>query len=446
MSTYVDRCDFNPGDMVEGRYRVEKALGEGSFGKVYRVKDHDGKVCALKMLRLWEVTPEIRKPLMERFEMEFRTGQIQSDYLVQSYDFGVVGGNPFIVMEYCNGGDLASLLGSSKADVPTIGYQVLLGLRDLHRNGKVHRDLKPENVLFKQNGIAALTDFGIAGDRNNRMTETNFFGKPNQIFGTYAYMPPEQANRSRGGATVLPTTDIWSFGVMLYQLLTGELPFGPLASHNDLAYYQKRGKKGEWDKSQLISVQNSRTWEHVIDRCLVPDFKHRASSVDELLNIPIFKSVKKPVPVRQNVSENNAANNNSNIQYDFSTPPLRNSRVSGYMLHIMQGEDYGQKYSLTDIRRGGCKEITLGRNSDNVIRIKEKYNIYVSRYHCTIRWIDDVKAWLIYDGCWDSDHGVWSHSTNGTYVNSTHVEECGYELKIGDIITIGDTKIRFENF
>lgn len=446
MSTYVDRCDFNPGDLVDGRYQVEKALGEGSFGKVYRVKNREGKVFALKMLRLWEVTPEIRKPLMGRFEMEFRTGQIQSEYLVQSYDFGAVGGNPYIVMEYCGGGDLASLLGSPKANVPLIARQILLGLKALHSNGKVHRDLKPENVLFKGNGVAALTDFGIAGDRNHRMTETNIFGKPSQMFGTYAYMPPEQVNRSRGGATVLPTTDIWSFGVMLYQLLTGELPFGPLASHNDLAYYQKRGKKGEWDRSRLASVPNGRTWEHVIEVCLVPEFKQRASSVDELLNMSVLKNVKmQPSAVQKAQNNQNGYNSQSNNDNMNMIAP-RSSKISGHMLHIMQGEDYGQKYSITDIRRGGCKEITVGRSPDNVIQIKETYNIYVSRFHCTLKMSDDEKSWMIFDGRWDSEHGTWSHSTNGTYVNSTHVTEGGYALKVGDIITIGDTKIRFETF
>lgn len=444
MSTCVDRCDFKPGDVVNGRYRVEKALGEGSFGKVYRVKDQKERAFALKMLRLWEVTPEIRKQLMGRFEMEFRTGQIDSDYLVRSYHFDEVGGNPFIVMEYCDGGDLVPLLGSPKADVPSIGYQVLMGLRDLHRNGKVHRDLKPENVLFKHNGVAALTDFGIIGDQNNQQTETNIFGKPLQIFGTYAYMSPEQANRSRGRATVLPTTDIWSFGVMLYQLLTGELPFGSLASHNDLSYYLKQSKKGEWDKNRLASVPNSRMWEQVIAHCLVPNFKHRIPSVNDLLDMPVFQNIRKHVFHRPNTSDNNETNNNH--YQSMSMRLLRNDRISGYMLHIMQGEDYGQKYSLTDIRRGGCKEITLGRSPENVIYIKETYNIYVSRYHCTIRWEDDTKVWQIFDGRWDSAHRVWNHSTNGTYVNSTQVEEGGYELKVGDIITIGDTKIRLETF
>lgn len=80
----VDRCDYNVGEYINNRYRVSQTLGEGSFGKVYRVTDSASKDYALKLLRLWEVPPEIRKPLMERFEMEFKTGQIDCDYLVRS--------------------------------------------------------------------------------------------------------------------------------------------------------------------------------------------------------------------------------------------------------------------------------------------------------------------------------------------------------------------------
>ena len=161
----VDRCDYNVGEYINNRYRVSQTLGEGSFGKVYRVTDSASKDYALKLLRLWEVPPEIRKPLMERFEMEFKTGQIDCDYLVRSLDYGTVGGNPYIVMEYCSGGDLTPYLGSGSSKIPLICQQILIGLHALHTRGKVHRDLKPENVLFRVTELAALTDFGIAGDR-----------------------------------------------------------------------------------------------------------------------------------------------------------------------------------------------------------------------------------------------------------------------------------------
>ena len=93
----VDRCDYNVGEYINNRYRVSQTLGEGSFGKVYRVTDSASKDYALKLLRLWEVPPEIRKPLMERFEMEFKTGQIDCDYLVRSLDYS------WRQPLYCNG-------------------------------------------------------------------------------------------------------------------------------------------------------------------------------------------------------------------------------------------------------------------------------------------------------------------------------------------------------
>lgn len=186
----VSRCDYSPGAIIDGRYRVEKCLGEGAFGKVFKVSNA-GNVYALKLLKLWEVDPEIREQLVARFDMEFHTGRIESDFLVHSYSYGMTEGNPYIVMEFCPNGDLLSLDGQN-TDWVSITRQVLYGLKALHGSGKVHRDLKPENVLIKSTGMVALTDFGISGDRNKRMTERNILGKPTQIFGTYAYMPPSR--------------------------------------------------------------------------------------------------------------------------------------------------------------------------------------------------------------------------------------------------------------
>ena len=199
------RSDCHAGDLIEGRYRVECVLGEGAFGCVYKVVDATRKMWALKLLRLWDVPADIRQQLVDRFEMEFKTGLIPSRNLVHSVDFGYLKGNPFIVMEFCDGGNLGSKIGDCNADITRYAKDILNGLSALHKEGKVHRDLKPENVLLKSDGTAVLTDFGISGDRNKRMTERNIFGKPCQIFGTYAYMPPEQVNRGR--STVLPTTD-----------------------------------------------------------------------------------------------------------------------------------------------------------------------------------------------------------------------------------------------
>lgn len=422
----VNRCEFRKGEYIDNRYRVDKILGEGSFGKVYRVTGEDGFTYALKLLKLWEVPSEIRESLVQRFDMEFQTGQIQSNYLVHSLNYGAVAGNPYILMEYCPGGDLGQYVDSSHPDMSRISKEILLGLRDLHACGKVHRDLKPENVLFKNDGMAALTDFGISGDRNKRMTERNIFGKPQQIFGTYAYMPPEQVNRTRGEATVLPTTDIFSFGVVIYQLLTSELPFGDLNNHNDLAVYQKNGKEGAWNRMLLRNLPEAYKWEVLIEGCLVPDFKDRFQSASEVIKML-------PGDEFADISLQNQV---------LST--AEKARFNGVMLRVMQGEEYGRTYQLSELLNSGRRLLTLGREPENIIFVREEQSAYISRRHCTIE-TDTGDRWFIRDGQWQSGAG-WQTSTNGTYVNSTEVTPAGLEFRLGDIISVGDTKLRVEGY
>lgn len=423
----TERCDFGIGQCIDQRYTVTRNLGEGAFGKVFQVNDNAGNVYALKLLKLWEVHPEIREQLANRFEMEYQTGQIESPYLVHSVGHGLVKGNPYILMEFCPNGDLAHA--PQNTDWNLIGQQVLLGLGALHRCGKVHRDLKPENVLLKRDGTAALTDFGISGDRNKRMTERNLLGKPLQIFGTYAYMPPEQVDPKRGDATVLPTTDIWSFGVMMYQLLTGTLPFGSLNDENELVMYIKNGRDGNWNRSPLtLSVYGS-MYRNVIEGCLCPDFKQRLQSVDDILNM---------LPKINHIQSSY-----------FDEALVIPKHISGYRLKIMQGEEYGKTYDLTQLaNRYGV--LTVGRRDfsvNNIIAIQEQDSIYISRKHCTLEYDIAAETWFIRDGQWDrAATNGWKRSLNGTFVNSSEVMPDGKRLAVGDIISIGDTKLRLEAY
>ena len=422
------RFDCKQGDVVDGRYRIQKELGSGAFGCVYKVSDASGNDLALKLLRLWDVPSDIRQQLIDRFEMEFRTGRITDEHLVHSLDFGFLNGNPFIVMELCNGGDLKAKTGAPTAELVGYAKDILGGLRALHINGKVHRDLKPENVLIKSNGVAALTDFGISGDRNKRMTERNIFGKPYQIFGTYAYMPPEQVSRARGETTVLPTTDIFSFGVVMYQLITGELPFGPLEDQNDLVRYQKRGKAGEWDRTKLYSAPDGRLWEAMIDGCLQPNYKQRLQSVDDVVRLlpqcasRTYHIVEKPIEVQDEAS------------------------YKGFRLRVMQGEEYGRVYDLVDLMQQANKRlITVGRDLENMVCLKEYETAYTSRKHFTME-CRASNQWFIRDGQWDMANRTWRNSSNGTYVNSQEVTTEGISLKNQDIISAGEIKLRFEKY
>ena len=423
----VERCDFSIGQRIDNRYTVTKSLGEGAFGMVFKVSDASGRIYALKVLKLWEVHPEIRQQLADRFEMEYQTGQIDSPYLVHSVGHGFVGGNPYILMEFCPNGDLSHA--PKNTDWNVVGQQVLLGLKALHQCGKVHRDLKPENVLIKQDGTAALTDFGISGDRNKRMTERNLLGKPQQIFGTYAYMPPEQVNPHRD-ATVLPTTDIFSFGVMMYQLLTGSLPFGSLNDENELVLYLKAGKEGRWNRSALTMSRYGTLYMPVIEGCLQPDFHKRLQSVDEVLRLLPKADLHHAVPQQE--------------------PMQVPQNIRGLLLRVMQGEEYGKTYDLTSVgaQTGGL--VTMGRRDAsvrNTLPIVEQNSAYISRKHCTFEQDATSRQWFIRDGQWDqSTPGGWKKSLNGTYVNAKEVSPDGYFIQVGDIISIGDTKLRVEAY
>ena len=422
-----DRCDFQPGDCIDGKYLVEKNLGEGSYGKVFKVKDNNRQISALKLLKLWEVPAAIRQQLIDRFDMEYETGRINSNYLVHSLGYGFVKGNPYIVMEFCPGGDLMQV---NNPDLIKIGREILYGLKDLHRYGKVHRDLKPENVLIKADGSAVLTDFGISGDRNKRLTERNFIGKPTQIFGTYAYMPPEQVKPRSGDVTVLPTTDIFSFGVMIYQLITGLLPFGELNNENDLVIYIKNGEKGIWNRKLLQN--KSPEFIRVVEECLKPNYKERVQTIEQVLEL---------MPAKREQQSYKPTYNNDEPQLTIK---------NGVLLRIMQGDEYGKIYKLDEFLQSGKRIITMGRQDDmvnNILPIKEENSCYISRKHCTLEIDYETGQWYIRDGQWDrTSSSNWKNSLNGTFVNSTEVTNSGFPFYPGDIISIGDVKLRVEGY
>lgn len=453
-----ERCEFHEGDVIYGNdnmYRIERELGEGTFGMVYKVTDNSGQTRALKLLKLWTVPSDVYKGLKDRFVMEFETGKIESNYLAHSYAYGDVKSNPYFVMEFCPNGDLRSYVSKNHVDFARVGIDVLCGLRDLHIHGKVHRDLKPENVLLRSDNSAVLTDFGIAGDQNKRMTERGIAGKPKQLFGTYPYMPPEQVNPPRGGkATVLPTTDIFSFGVMMYEMMVGRLPFGELDRDEQLPNYLENGKRGIWDRNALRNIDSTGKWLPLIERCLIPDYKQRISSANEVLSMmPQPKTGTLP-PI--------------DIVPDIYTIK------EGLLLRVMQGDDYGRTYKLPELINNRRSVILMGRNDDSVyndISINDK-EYFVSRTHCTLEYDAIHKVCILRDGQWRLNcpnalrlsggcmncsswctpemkqryRGYWKNSLNGTYLNSDEVDSYGMAIKPGDIITLGDVKLRVEGY
>lgn len=410
------RCDYNEGDLIDGRFRVESKLGTGSFGNVYKVRDIDNNVYALKMLRLWDVPNESHDELIKRFTMEYRVSRTNSEYFVRSYEFGQDNGNPYFTMEFCPGGNLAQLGDRALANLQKIAQDILHGLHDLHSSGLVHRDLKPENIMIKGNGIAALTDFGIVGDKRGSVTSKNWRGRPRQVFGTYLYMAPEQADREGGGVTYLPTADIFSFGVMMYEIITkGFFPFGVLNDSKDLIPYQTNAKKGIWNDKLLRSSVLGMQWEGVIRKCLMPDYRMRYHTVQEIIaDMP---------------------------EMNWSTGECIGD-VKRVVITL--GADMGKEFILADCLSGGKRMLRLGREEDNDIVLRETLTSYVSRYHFTLELDKDGVTWYIRDGQWRMEQKQWVGSTNGTYLGSTKVNSDRNVIKVGDVITVGDIKILVE--
>jgi serine/threonine protein kinase len=212
--------DLRTGLVVSDRYQLEAAIGRGAFAETWRALDRRlQRPVALKFLKSdLAADPQFAA----RFQREARiAAAITSDHTVQIYDVGQHGGLPWIAMEFVDGQSLRQLLNASDgcldSDQATrIMRQILAGLGAVHAQGIIHRDLKPENVLITANGAIKIADFGIsmAPDAVG-LTSTG------TTFGTAAYMAPEQGR----GEPVSPATDLYSAGVVFFEMLTGRLPF-----------------------------------------------------------------------------------------------------------------------------------------------------------------------------------------------------------------------------
>src|SRR3954454_22740551 len=208
------------GDVLSDRYELEELVGTGGMSSVYRAHDRllDRKV-ALKVLHEQYMADE---DYVERFRREARAvAALSHPNIVTVIDRGEHNGRQFIVFEYVAGENLKQLI-SRRGPAPVttaieLGLQISRALSFAHQQGLVHRDVKPQNVLLNGEGEAKVTDFGIARslDVQHGMTQTG------TVLGTSDYIAPEQAQ----GQRVDEQTDVYSLGVVLYELLTNEVPF-----------------------------------------------------------------------------------------------------------------------------------------------------------------------------------------------------------------------------
>jgi serine/threonine protein kinase/tetratricopeptide (TPR) repeat protein len=206
--------------LVAGRYQLEQLIGRGGMGDVYRgVDTHTGETVAIKLLH--ETIVQENPDIVDRFTREGEAlSRLDHPNIVKMLGSVEEDGKHYLIMEYVGGGSLRDLI-DEKSRLPleavlNIALDLVDALTRAHRLNIIHRDIKPDNVLLADDGTPRLTDFGVAhmGDRT-RLTQTG------AVIGTYAYLSPEACN----GLDLDERADIWSFGVMLFEMLTGRVPF-----------------------------------------------------------------------------------------------------------------------------------------------------------------------------------------------------------------------------
>jgi serine/threonine protein kinase/Tfp pilus assembly protein PilF len=288
------------GMVFAGRYQIIDELGKGGMGRVYRVLDKKlNEEVALKLIKL-KIAKDTKT--VERFSNELKIARkIGHKNVARMFDMNEEKGTNYITMEYVRGEDLKKLIRKmgqlSIGQAIPIAMQICEGLGEAHRLGVVHRDLKPQNVMVDEDGEARIMDFGIA-----RSVETKGITGAGVMIGTPEYMSPEQVE----GKEVDTRSDIYSLGVILYEMLTGHVPF-----EGDTPFTIGVKHKSEKPKNPKdINAQIPDDLSRLILKCLAKEKENRYQSAEELQSeltniqkgIPTterIKTIKKPLTSKE---------------------------------------------------------------------------------------------------------------------------------------------------
>jgi len=277
------------GSTFAGRYQVIEELGKGGMGKVYKVEDNEIKEnVALKLLN-----PEVAsdEKTIERFRNELKFARkITHKNVCRMYHLSKEEDSYYITMEYVSGEDLKSLIKRigqfTAGKAVSIAKQVGKGLSEAHGLGVVHRDLKPQNIMIDKEGNVRIMDFGIA-----RSVEARGVTQAGTIVGTPDYMSPEQVE----GKEADQRSDIYSTGVILYEMMTGKVPF---EGDTALSVALKHKTEAPPDP-RSINPQLPSDLSGIILRCMEKDRERRYQTVDELLSD--LSNVEKGIPTAERV-------------------------------------------------------------------------------------------------------------------------------------------------
>ena len=344
-------------------------------------------------------------------------------------------------MDYYSGGSLSAVIKSLWNDKKLIklSKQVLKGLCLLHADGIIHRDIKPDNILYNSNGDAVITDFGISASLKKRHTVKNFRDHVKNVWLTGVYSPPEQGDFTKAFKVMGPTNDIFAFGVVLFELISGgEFPHGSLQDFvNDMESYENNKRAGVWRKELIRGSSVSNEWVSIIDKCLKGNPLLRYMSVDELL---------KDIRYRIGSIDDRYVHN---INIKVKKQEVKEGE--SWIFKMMNGDSIGQEFNLTNIVKYRNKQLlTIGwydESNPNVndLGFKEIYTQYISERHATIEveQIGKKQKWFIRDGQFYKRNDVvgFYNSKNGIIVNGIKIDR-PTQLKNNDILIFGDTSIK----
>jgi serine/threonine-protein kinase len=260
------------GTLFAGRYEVIEELGWGGMGRVYRV--YDQKIQEIVALKLIHSEISLNEKAIDRFRNELRFARkIGHRHVCRMFDLGEDDHQFYITMEYVEGENLKSFIRRSGQLAPrkaiSLARQVCEGLAEAHRLGIIHRDLKPQNIMIDREGSARIMDFGIA-----RFTESEGLTGSGVVIGTPEYMAPEQAETK----DVDKRADLYALGVILYEMVTGSVPF---EGETPLAVLIKHRHETPRDPQQSNPLV-SEALTQLILKCLQKDKTRRYQSAEEL--------------------------------------------------------------------------------------------------------------------------------------------------------------------